>query len=261
MNSSEQKRLVASHFDDEARLWSARYGGTTTFQSYNFIVRRKHVLQLFDKTQGLYLDAGCGSGDFIPELLKRGGDVFAIDVAAEMIAQARQKFSALGEADRIHLAVADVNQLDFPQNYFDAVIGVGLVEYLSRSDRVFEEFYRVLKHGGILIITVPNLASPFMALETLIAHGKRLGRRVWGTIRRQHVRPSFARRHFIPWRLDRQLTRVGFRKIDYAFCTYGFFSLPRAGRLSLALSMRLDRFAHSPVGILGTNYIVKVAKP
>jgi len=36
------------------------------FQNYNFIVWRKHVLELFDKEQGRYLDAGCRHWRFYP---------------------------------------------------------------------------------------------------------------------------------------------------------------------------------------------------
>lgn len=260
MTRSDQKQLVENHFSKAAVSWSDRYANETTFQNYNFIVRRKYVLQLFDKKQGRYLDAGCGTGDFIPALLERGGDVFAVDVAAEMIRQAKARFCSFDSTDRIHLSVADVTNLDFPESYFDAIISVGLIEYLSHEEPVLEELYRVLKPGGILIITVPNLASPFMAFETLVSHGKRLIRRVF-TRAGHDISPKFVHRHFFPWRLDRQLSQVGFRKLDYACCTYGFFSAPRTGTLFLPLSRNLDRFSHSPLAILATNYIVKVAKP
>jgi ubiquinone/menaquinone biosynthesis C-methylase UbiE len=261
MNRSEQKQLVENHFRKEAVSWSARYADDMGFKNYNFIVRREHVLQLFDKRHGRYLDAGCGTGDFLPALLERGGDVFAIDVAAEMISQAKARLRCFDGTDRIHLSVADVTNLDFPESYFDAIISVGLVEYLSNDEAVLEELYRVLKPGGILIITVPNLASPFMAFDTLVSHGRRFMKRVLAWARGHDVSPTFIHRHFFPWRFDRQLTQVGFRKIDYRFCTYGFFSAQRTNAMFLALSRKLDRFSCSALAILGTNYIVKVEKP
>jgi ubiquinone/menaquinone biosynthesis C-methylase UbiE len=261
MSGSSQKQLVHNHFSQAAVSWSARYANDLTFQNYNFIVRREQVLELFDKERGRYLDAGCGTGDFIPALLERGGEVFAVDVAAEMIRQAQARLSPFEDAARIHLSVADVTNLDFPENYFDAVIGVGLIEYLSDDEPALEELYRVLKPGGILIVTVPNFASPFMAYEVLTAQARRLRRRVLARAKGYSVSPKFVHRHFLPWRLDRKLAQVGFRKLDCAFCSYGVFSAPRLGSLFLALSRRLDRFSRSPLAILGTNYIVKVEKP
>ena len=261
MNRSQQKQLVENHFSKVADSWAARYTNDMSFQSYNFIVRREHVLQLFDKRQGRYLDAGCGSGDFIPALLERGGEVFAIDVAAQMISQAKARFCALDSTQRLHLFQTDVTNLDFPENYFDAIIAVGLIEYLSIDEPVLEEFYRVLKPGGILILTVPNLVSPFMAFDTLMSHVKRFIQYVSAWIRGHDLAPAFIHRHFFPWKLDRQLRQIGFHKLDYAYCTYGFFSVPRVGAIFLPLCRRLDRFPRSPLAILGTNYLVKVTKP
>lgn len=260
MNRSDQKRLVEHHFDRLAVSWPSRYADGLTFQNYNFVARREHVLQLFDKTQGRYLDAGCGTGDFIPALLERGGDVFAIDIATEMISHAKARYGSSDSEHRLHLSVADVGHLQFPDSYFDAIIGVGLMEYVSSDEPVLEELYRVLKPGGILIITVPNLASPFMACETVALHGRRLIRRVLGEARPGEASPRFVHRHFLPWRFDRQLTQVGFRKRDYACCTYGLFSAPRTGPLFLALSRALEG-SRFPLAVLATNYIVKVVKP
>jgi ubiquinone/menaquinone biosynthesis C-methylase UbiE len=261
MSGSSQKQLVKDHFTRVAGSWSARYASDRSFQNYNFIVRREHVLELFDKEQGRYLDAGCGSGDFIAALVERGGEVFAIDVAAQMIQQSQAKFFSHQDAARIHFSVADVTNLSFSESYFDAVVAVGLIEYLSDDEAALKELYRVLKPGGILIITVPNLASPFMAFEVLTSEVRQLRRRVLATVRGHRVSPKFVHRHFLPWRLDRKLARVGFRKLDYVFCTYGLFSAPRLSALFLALSRKLDRFSRSPAGILGSNYIVKVKKP
>jgi ubiquinone/menaquinone biosynthesis C-methylase UbiE len=261
MSGSTQKQLVREHFSQAALSWTTRYANDLTFQSYNFIVRRKMVLELLNKEEGRYLDAGCGTGDFIPALLEREGEVFAVDVAAEMIRQTKARLSSLGNAARLHLFVADVTKLDFPERYFDAVIGVGLIEYLGEDERALEELYRVLKPGGILIITVPNLASPFMAFEVLTSRFRQGLKRALARARGYRVSPGFVHRHFFPWVLDRRLAQVGFRKLDYRFCTYGIFSAPRLGALFLALSRRLDRFSRSPLAIFGTNYIVKLERP
>jgi ubiquinone/menaquinone biosynthesis C-methylase UbiE len=261
MSGLSQKHLVKDHFSQAAGSWSARYGDDRSFQNYNFIVRREHVLELFDREQGRYLDVGCGSGDFIAALIERGGEVFAIDVAGEMIRKARDTFVGVAADGKAHFSVADVTNLSFAENYFDAAVAVGLIEYLSDYETALKELYRVLKPGGILILTVPNLASPFMAFEVVTSDLRRLRRRAFARLRGHRLAPRFVHRHFLPWSLDRKLARAGFHKLDYAFCTYGLFSVPRLGDLFLALSEKLDRFSRSTVGILGTNYIVKVKKP
>jgi hypothetical protein len=72
---------------------------------------------------------------------------------------------------------------------------------------------------------------------------------------------TFLHRHFIPWRLDRTLRRVGFKKLDATFCTYGLFAAMRLSPFFLSLSRLLAPYSRTPAGVLGSNYIVKVQKP
>jgi ubiquinone/menaquinone biosynthesis C-methylase UbiE len=240
-------------------VWANLYNRHVTFANYNFLIRKRHVLDLFDKRGGRVLDAGCGTGDFIPDLAARGGAIFALDFAQEMIEKARAHVERTGLERPVQFFASDVSNLPFETAFFDAIIAVGLVEYLADLDGALRQMHRVLKPGGILIVTVPNITSPFMAYETLVPKCKRVVKRTLAAAGLRRPERSYLQRHFSPWQFDRQLRRIGFRKTDFAFCTYGFSSRRLEG-FSLNLSSKLDRFAHSPVGVLGTNYIVKVEK-
>jgi ubiquinone/menaquinone biosynthesis C-methylase UbiE len=232
-----------------------------TFANYNFLVRKRHVLDLFDKRGGRFLDAGCGTGDFIPDLLERGGEVFGLDFAEEMIEQTRTRLGVDDDDPRVRLAVGDVCKLRFDSDYFDGIIAVGLVEYLADFDAALQEMYRVLKPGGSLVVTVPNIASPFMAYETAVPKCKGVAKRTLAAMGLRQPERAYFQRHFLPWAFDRQLKRIGFRKTNFSYCTYGFFSSRGLESFSLNLTRKLDPYKRSPLGILGTNYIVKVEKP
>jgi ubiquinone/menaquinone biosynthesis C-methylase UbiE len=259
MEEPTQEQLVASHFEELSRSWSDRYASALTFQQYNFIARRDGVLELFDKTGGTYLDAGCGTGDLIPGLLERGGTVIAMDLSCGMIEQTRARVRSY--PGQVQFAVGDVTRLCYRDECFDAIIGVGLLEYLSDVGAAFQEMRRTLKPGGILIVTVPNLASPFMAYETFVLHVQKSMALARAHVRRQRRPRTFRRRHFVPWRLDRALQRSGFEKVDATFCTYGLFAAKRLSPFFLRVSRRLAPHSRSPAGVLGTNYIVKARKP
>src|SRR5690349_22053074 len=85
MQELEQEELVRTHYNKVSGQWGTLYVPEVTFANYNFLIRKQHVLDLFTKQGGRYLDAGCGTGDFIPDLVQRGGDVYALDFAEEMI--------------------------------------------------------------------------------------------------------------------------------------------------------------------------------
>jgi len=260
MREMEQSELVKTHYNKVSEQWGKLYVPEVTFANYNFLIRKQHVMQLFDKRGGRYLDAGCGTGDFLPDLAERGGEVYALDFAEEMIERAQRKAEASG-CQGVHFAVGDVCDLPYESNFFDAIIGVGLVEYLADLDGAFRQMFRVLKPGGIFIVTVPNIVSPFMAYETAVPKIKGVVKHALAAAGLRQPERAYFQRHFVPWQLDRQLRRIGFRKADFSYCTYGFSNSQRMEGLSIGLSRRFDRFERSAAGILGTNYIVKVAKP
>src|SRR5262249_47033322 len=135
----DQAELVRSHYNKVSTTWGDLYDPAMTFANYNFLVRKRHVLDLFDKRGGCFLDAGCGTGDFIPDLLERGGEVYALDFAEDMVEQAKRRFGVGGDSPRVRFAVGDVCRLPYDDNYFDAIIAVGLVEYLADLDGALKQ--------------------------------------------------------------------------------------------------------------------------
>jgi len=49
--------------------------------------------------------------------------------------------------------------IDYPDNYFDYVTMLAVIEHLNNYDKVLNEIYRVLKKEGLLIITTPKKKS------------------------------------------------------------------------------------------------------
>ena len=101
------------------------------------------------------LDIGCAEGVLGSEIKKRYGcDVFGMEINKYAIKQAQR----LG----IKVKMADLeNKWPFPDNSFDVVMAAQIIEHVINTDNIILEANRVLKKGGLLIITTPNLANWF----------------------------------------------------------------------------------------------------
>ena len=260
MDRPDQRGLVEDHFGRFASTWADLYTGGVPFQRYNFLIRRQQVLALLGRPGGRVLDVGCGPGTFIPALLEVADEVVAVDSASAMIEKATALRDSLPEPHRVQLSVADVARLDFPDQHFDAIVGVGLIEYIDDVDQIFNELYRVLRPGGTLVLTFPNFISPFKVYERLSGDLRSLIRNTIKRLIGREIEPSHVHHHFVPWSVDRRLERAGLIKVDQAYCAFGVYTAVRLSSLFLWLSQKLEKFSKPPVGLLAVNYNVRLTR-
>ena len=96
------------------------------------------------------LDVGCGTGFLAFELVARGHRMTGIDFAPAMLAQARRKAAARGVS--IQFEEGDAEQLAFSPAAFDLVISRHLLWTLAHPEAAIDEWVRVLRPGGRLVI-------------------------------------------------------------------------------------------------------------
>jgi ubiquinone/menaquinone biosynthesis C-methylase UbiE len=147
-------QAVVEHFDklSSNRDWSRLYDSFDG-RNYHFHVRRNRVLELLPERLGRVLDVGCGPGVMTEVVLERGGVFDGVDLSPEMVSEAKQKF---GHLPGVRFAEGNIESIDAPDNSYDQLICMAVLEYLNNPDRALAEIHRVLKPGGIAIITVPK---------------------------------------------------------------------------------------------------------
>ena len=101
------------------------------------------------------LDVGCGTGTLAVEVQQHvgaTGQVFGIDPGAQQIARARSKAARRGLPTNFQVGV--IEQLEFPDESFDAVLSTIMLHHLPADlkRRGLVEIARVLKSGGRLVI-------------------------------------------------------------------------------------------------------------
>lgn len=120
----------------------------------------EHVAEILQK-QGAapddrILDAGCGTGNYAIALAQAGFRVVGVDLAPGMLARARRKIAA-DLNDRVVFQQADLNcPLEFPPDCFEHIICISVLQAVEDPMMTLGELQRVLRPGGILLLSLPK---------------------------------------------------------------------------------------------------------
>lgn len=107
------------------------------------------------------LDIGSGEGLIADSIKKRTNQVTAMDIVDKYDSFLRQRGLDFVKHN------AEISPYPFPDQEFDIVTILSVLEHLYRPDRCLEETYRILKKKGLLVICLPNYASLFHTFKNL----------------------------------------------------------------------------------------------
>ena len=94
------------------------------------------------------LDLPCGEGAFTKRMLERGADVFSAD-CLNILKIPNPQFSVVNMNER----------LPYDDAMFDAVVCIDGIEHIERPFDFIKECQRIIRKGGVLIISTPNLTA------------------------------------------------------------------------------------------------------
>jgi ubiquinone/menaquinone biosynthesis C-methylase UbiE len=189
------------------------------------------------------LELGCGTGNLAFHLSQRGYDIHACDIAERMLEEARRAYPD-APIDWVQLAPA-WTELPFADASMDAIVASSVFEYLDGFDDVLAQCRRVLKPGGVMLFTVPNIDAGVRKVEGALRLAAAAARIVplplW--LRRadrylQYLRLSRNRFSVAGWR--DVLAQAGFRPASDGLVVSGPFSV---GSHSPLLLLAFERTA------------------
>jgi len=152
---------VRTLFNLKADSWQSKYsrGGKLGPRLERFTAR----LSELSPPPATILDFGCGTGDMAVAIEAMGYRVVACDIAERMLEVARGTHAGTGV--EWTCLEDDWKVLPFTDGSFDAVLASSVFEYLVDVQHVAAELSRVLRPGGILLLTVPNPFNYVRKLE------------------------------------------------------------------------------------------------
>ena len=131
------------------------YGASSNLgYSYSYDARRRQTLRLVVEAvapPARILDVAAAQGNFSLTLAEMGYDVTWNDLRQDLAGYVRLKH----EKGLLSFAPGNVFELSFPA-LFDAVLITEIIEHVAHPDKFLESIAKLVKPGGVVIVTTPN---------------------------------------------------------------------------------------------------------
>ncbi len=95
------------------------------------------------------LDVGCAFGGFLSEAQKKGLHTYGVEISDYSFEIAKKK--------GIEMLGKDIQNIDIPENFFDIITMIEIIEHLTNPKKTIEKLFKSLQKGGILLIQTANM--------------------------------------------------------------------------------------------------------
>ena len=134
--------------------------------------KRANIVNLLQKFLTIknpkILDIGCGTGKNI-EVFSKIGPTFGVDKSPEAIAYCRKRGLKT-------VTLGSVESTGLKSNFFDVITLLDVLEHTDDNETL-KEIYRILRPGGLLIITVPAFKFLWSKWDKVLQHKRRYSKK------------------------------------------------------------------------------------
>jgi len=123
------------------------------------------------------LDIGCGDGYFSSLIARRGADVTGIDVDRHRLALSRRYRQA-----NLECLEMNAEEMDFPEQSFDAAISLCVIEHFEHDDLVLAQVARLLRPGSRFLFSADSLSNPEIREDEHRRHRERFAVKTFYTM-------------------------------------------------------------------------------
>jgi len=181
---------------------------------------RADSIRVAERIGGRILEVGVGTGISLPGYDK-SNRLYGVDISEPMLDKARRRVAALGLDNVEAIEVMDAENLQFPDDSFDVIVAQYVVTAVPNPERALDEFARVVRPGGEIVIATRVGAEGGMRKtieKTLMPVTTRLG-----------FRTDFPWERYTDWAAKTPSVRLVERR---ALPPLGHFSLVRFEKLA-----------------------------
>src|ERR1700744_2543761 len=177
------RAMVETAYDRWPPVYDLVFGGV-------FSKGRRAAIIATNNIGGGVLEVGVGTGISLPQYAPNLR-IFGTDISEGMLRKARSRVSELRLKNVEGLAVMDAEKLEFPDNSFDVVMAQYVVTAVPNPEAAMDEFARVLKPGGEIILL--SRVGADAGMRHFIEKG------LQPVVRQLGFRTDFAWSRYTPW--------------------------------------------------------------
>ncbi len=148
------------------KIWSEEWGQLTPeseIRMWDFYGLRNWILKYAPRF-GKTVEAGCGLGRYVFYLSEMGVDIEGVDFSENAI-DLLNKWKKLYNYNVV-FKTGNVTKLEYPDNTLSGYISLGVIEhFIEGPSEALNEAYRVLRPGGVAVITTPNVSFNILNLR------------------------------------------------------------------------------------------------
>lgn len=192
----------------EAKAFIERYRCSIRRSFDRHMVIPKHI-----PMHSYVLDYGCGWGTFSEIVYEeRECRVDGIDLSLDSIELARD---CVGERNGLSFSTKSIREID--NQVYDVVTSTEVVEHAHNPGMYLKECNRVLKPGGYLVISLPNIMTPRYILSTLLGDAQRRFRSISREMRTSYDKIHHHIQAWDPTTFCRLVCVMGFEYMSHEF--------------------------------------------
>ena len=158
------EKELARYFTGLSDYWRSIYIDKPKpwdFFHHHAVIKRKDavinfVAHVTNGTKQKILDAGCGTGMIMAELLEQGHMVFGLELSDAMAKEAHRNLSSRG-FDDVDIRIGSIQSSGYGNGIFDTTLCIGVLQYLDTDEKALRELTRITKTNGHIILSLPNI--------------------------------------------------------------------------------------------------------
>lgn len=149
-NDMSELKLCCDKRRIEAREFFDRVASELDEMSYMMPDPETYITDVIDmySAGSTILDAGCGGGELLVRLARKGISVIGVDQSQEMLSKAGKKIASDCSWCNVELRLGSAEHLPLADSSVDGIIAHMLLHHLSEPSDFFSEVSRVCKDGG-----------------------------------------------------------------------------------------------------------------